>query len=311
MAPPDPSSVRVDGPWTHRDVHANGIRFHVAEVDGAGTGGPLVLLLHGFPEFWWSWRHQLTALAEAGARVAAVDLRGYGDTDKPPRGYDGWTLAGDVAGLVRALGAPRAVLVGHDWGGLIAWATAALHPRLVCGLGVLSAPHPVALRRAVRTDPLGQGRASSYAVGYQLPFWPERLLVRNDGAEVEAVLRRWSAPQWPNSAEFAEVVVRNRSAVQVPGVVHSAMEYYRWALRSQVRNEGRRFASDLAAVVRVPVLQLHGALDPCLLPRTAEASLPWAPERDYRVLEGIGHFPHQEAPEPTTGALAGLVRSLT
>jgi pimeloyl-ACP methyl ester carboxylesterase len=90
--PPDPSSVRIPGPWTHREVSANGIRLHVAEL---GTG-PLVLLLHGFPEFWWSWRHQLPALAAAGLRAVAVDLRGYGDSDKPPRGYDLWTLSGDV-----------------------------------------------------------------------------------------------------------------------------------------------------------------------------------------------------------------------
>ncbi len=309
--PPNPSSVRIDGPWTHRDVHANGIRFHIAEADGADAGGPLVLLLHGFPEFWWSWRHQMVALADGGARVVAVDLRGYGDTDKPPRGYDGWTLAGDVAGLVRALGAPRAVVVGHDWGGLIAWAVAALHPRLISGLGLISAPHPVALRRAVRSQPLGQGRASAYALGYQLPFRPERALVRHDGAEVEVLLRRWSGPDWPTMPGFAEVVRRNRSAVQVPGVAHSAMEYYRWALRSQVRNEGRRFAADVGGRVRVPVVQVHGALDPCLLPGTADASSPWAPERDYRMLARVGHFPHQEAPEEVSSALAQLVRAVS
>ncbi|WP_040924835.1 alpha/beta fold hydrolase, partial [Saccharomonospora iraqiensis] len=107
--PPDPSSVRLAGPWTHRDVSANGIRLHVAELGS----GPLVLLLHGFGEFWWVWHRQLRDLADAGYRAVAVDLRGYGDSDKPPRGYDGWTLAGDVAGLVRALGERRAHLVGH------------------------------------------------------------------------------------------------------------------------------------------------------------------------------------------------------
>ena len=128
---PDPSSVRLDGPWTHRDVHANGIRFHVAECGPTAPGTSLVVLLHGFADFWWSWRHQLTGLAEAGYRAVAVDLRGYGDTDKPPRGYDGWTLSGDVAGLIRALGHSEATLVGHADGGLVCWATAMLHPRLV------------------------------------------------------------------------------------------------------------------------------------------------------------------------------------
>ncbi|MBC7680648.1 MAG: alpha/beta fold hydrolase, partial [Pseudorhodobacter sp.] len=106
------SSVLVEGPWTHRDVTASGLRFHVAEHGPAD--GPLVLLLHGFPEFWWSWRHQLVALGDAGFHAVAPDLRGYGATDKPPRGYDAYTLSADIAALVRALGADDAVLVGHD-----------------------------------------------------------------------------------------------------------------------------------------------------------------------------------------------------
>ena len=113
MAPPDPSVTRIEGPWRHLDVHANGIRFHVVEASGEADGPPatarpLVMLLHGFGSFWWSWRHQLRGLR--GARVVAVDLRGYGGSDKPPRGYDGWTMAGDTAGL-GAVAAGRAVEV--------------------------------------------------------------------------------------------------------------------------------------------------------------------------------------------------------
>jgi pimeloyl-ACP methyl ester carboxylesterase len=136
MAPPDPSVTRIDGPWRHLDVHANGIRFHVVEATPAeqvastpSTAQPLVIMLHGFGSFWWSWRHQLRGLT--GARVVAVDLRGYGGSDKPPRGYDGWTLAGDTAGLIRALGHTSATLVGHADGGLVCWATSVLHSRLV------------------------------------------------------------------------------------------------------------------------------------------------------------------------------------
>ena len=114
---PDASSVRLPGPWQHREVSANGIRLHLAEC--GDPGAPLVVLLHGFPEFWWTWRRQLPVLADAGFHAVAVDLRGYGDSDKPPRGYDLWTLAGDVAGLIRALGEPSARVVGHGWGGMI------------------------------------------------------------------------------------------------------------------------------------------------------------------------------------------------
>ena len=146
--PPDATSVLLPGPWTHRDISANGIRLHAAE---AGRG-PLVLLLHGFPQFWWTWRAQLTALAAAGFRAVAPDLRGYGASDKPPRGYDRPTLSADVAALVRALGEREAVVVGHDWGGLLAWTTAALHPRSVRRLVVVSMAHPRRLRAGM-TDP--------------------------------------------------------------------------------------------------------------------------------------------------------------
>jgi pimeloyl-ACP methyl ester carboxylesterase len=300
-AGPGAAAIRVPGPWRHRDVSANGIRLHVAEI-GAG---PLVVLLHGFPEFWWSWRHQLTGLAEAGFRVVAADLRGYGDSDKPPRGYDLWTLAGDAAGLIRTLGERRAHVVGHDWGGLIGWTVATLHPRLVATLSVLDAPHPLAIRARIVREPRGQGRATlSHAAGFQLPRLPERSLRKDAGARVERIMRRWSGPQWPWTADFAEAAAHNRRAIQVPGTAHCALEYYRWAARSQLRAEGRRFAAAMAEPVRVPVLRVHGEVDPCLLVRTAAASGPWAADGPLRVLPGVGHFPHQEAPAETTALLA-------
>src|SRR5690348_3753826 len=99
--------------------------------------GPLVVLLHGFPEFWWAWRHQIVDLADAGFRVVAPDLRGYGASDKPPRGYDALTLAADIAGLVRAVGERDAVVVGHGWGGHVAWTLASAHPAVVRRLVVV------------------------------------------------------------------------------------------------------------------------------------------------------------------------------
>src|SRR5688500_1161235 len=155
--PVEESVVLVEGPWTHRAVTANGARFHLAEH--GPTDGPLVLLLHGFPQFWWSWRHQLEALGDAGFRVVAPDLRGYGASDKPPRGYDGYTLSSDVAAMIRALGAREAHLVGHDWGGMLAWSVATLHPGITASVAVLGMPHPLRLRTALRSDP-AQLRAS-------------------------------------------------------------------------------------------------------------------------------------------------------
>jgi pimeloyl-ACP methyl ester carboxylesterase len=303
-APPDPSVVRVPGPWAHREVSANGIRLHVVERGS----GPLVVLLHGFPEFWWSWRHQLVALAEAGYRAVAVDLRGYGDSDKPPRGYDLWTLSGDVAGLIRALGERDAVVVGHDWGGIIAWTLSALHPRLVRALVVVDAPHPLAFRHAFFGRPRSQGWASRYMLGFQVPFRPERSLRADGGARVERIMRAWSAPEWPASAQFAEVAARNREAMLIPGVSHCSMEYYRWVVRSQFRPDGRHYAAAMDRPAAVPVLQLHGADDPCLLERTARDSWRWAgPEHSYEVIPGVGHFPHQELPDATTALLTKFI----
>ncbi len=303
---PDPSTVRLDGPWVHRDVHANGIRLHVAE---AGEG-PLVLLLHGFTGFWWAWRHQLGALADAGYRTVAVDLRGYGDSDKPPRGYDGWTLAGDVGGLVKALGEPRAHLVGHAWGGMLAWTVAALHPRLVSSVTTIAGAHPMALRREMRRTALhrkatNQARALGHVFRAQAPLVPERWLTRDNAATVEALMRRWSGPQWTETADFAHTATRHRSAMMVRGAAHSALEYYRWAGRSQLRGEGRRFSEAMQRKATVPVLQIAGGVDPCVLPRTLEGSSAWA-TRPVRTctLDDVGHFPHQEAPAATNRVLA-------
>jgi pimeloyl-ACP methyl ester carboxylesterase len=301
--PPEESVVLVDGPWTHREVTANGARFHLAEY--GPSDGPLVLLLHGFPEFWWSWRHQLVALGEAGLRVVAPDLRGYGGSDKPPRGYDAYTLSSDVAGMIRALGAPNAFLVGHDWGGLLAWAVATLHPSIVRSLAVIGMPHPVRLREALVRDP-AQIRASSYAAFFQLPRAPEARLVRNDAAYVHQLLRTWGGPGFPDE----ETSARCQAAMQIPGVAHSAMEWYRWAARSQTRPSGVRFVRLMARGVQAPVLQVHGALDRCTLLSTMQGSSAYA-HAGYtlRVLDGVGHFAHEEAPDVVNDMLLEHARA--
>ena len=274
----------------------------------AGTG-PLVILLHGFPEFWWSWRHQLPALAAAGRRAVAVDLRGYGDSDKPPRGYDLWTLSGDVAGLVRALGERQADLVGQDWGGILGWCTAALHPRVVRSVTVLAAAHPRAMGQALLRDP-AQRSAARYLATFQVPWLPERDLARDGAVLVEEILRDGAAPRWRASSEFTAVARRYREAMLIPAAAHCALEYYRWVGRSQFRFDGRRFSRAVDRVARVPVLQLHGADDPYVLERTARRSARWAGNGyRYEVLPGVGHFVQQEAPGQTTALLTEFLRN--
>ncbi|GLW08952.1 hydrolase [Microtetraspora sp. NBRC 13810] len=287
---PDESLVTVEGPWTHRGVHAGGTRFHVAE---AGEG-PLVLLLHGFPQFWWTWRHQLVSLPAAGYRAVAVDLRGYGASDKPPRGYDLPTLAQDVAGLIRALGETGAIVVGHDWGGLLGWTMAALSPKTVHRLVPVAAPHPLRLRSAMFSDPLGQLRASGHTVGFQLPFIPEIRLTSREAARVGKLLDKWSGPGWPEE----QTARTYRDVFRIPSVAHCALEYYRWFARSQLRPDGLRYARRMRAEIEAPTLQLHGALDSCVLPRTAQGSSRYvSASYRWRLLEHAGHFPHEERPE--------------
>ncbi|MCG7594469.1 alpha/beta fold hydrolase [Mycobacterium sp. PSTR-4-N] len=317
MAAPDPSVVRIGGPWRHLDVHANGIRFHVVEAEreaGADdqsrplTDRPLVILLHGFGSFWWSWRHQLRGLS--GARVVAVDLRGYGGSDKPPRGYDGWTLAGDTAGLVRALGHNTATLVGHADGGLVCWATAVLHPRVVHAIAVVSSPHPAALRASTvrRRD---QGRALLPSMlRYQLPMWPERVLTRHDGVELERIVRARSSARWQAGDDFAETMPLLRRAIQIPSAAHSALEYQRWAVRSQLRSEGRRFMRSMKRPIAVPVLHLRGDTDPYVLADPVYRTQNFAPHGRYVSVDGAGHFAHEEAPAAVNAQLERFLRQV-
>jgi pimeloyl-ACP methyl ester carboxylesterase len=289
------SVVLVDGPWTHRTVGANGVNLHVAEL---GTG-PLVLLLHGFPEFWWSWRHQLPALADAGFHAVAVDLRGYGASDKPPRGYDSVTLAADVSGLIRALGESQAAIVGHDWGAHLAWTMGALHPAQVRSIVAVSVPHPLRWPRALLLS-AGQRRASRYIGRFQLPWHPERWLVEDDAVNVADLLESWGGPGFPDAATAR----RYRDAMLIRSAPHCSLEWYRWAVRSVPRGDGRRYRAAMQRPIEVPVLQIHGAQDPCVLATTAVGSDRWV-DGDYRWLlyDDAAHFPHEEAPDRFTADL--------
>jgi pimeloyl-ACP methyl ester carboxylesterase len=300
MAPPvDESCVLVDGPWAHRFVNANGTRFHVVE---AGTG-PLMLFLHGFPEFWWAWHEQVRLAAEAGFRAVAVDLRGCGASDKPPRGYDGYTLAADVAGLIRALGQRSAVVVGSGYGGLIAWTTAAFHPKLVRRLVIVGAAHPLRMRAALVTDPRGQLAASLPVLRFQVPRF-EHVLTRDDAALVGTYLRRWAGPSWAATDDFADYEHRCRQAIRIPQASFCALEMYRWAARSVLRLHGYRFVKLLQQPIISPTLHLHGELDTATLPRTAQGSGRYViADYEWRLLDGVGHFPHREVPELITGEI--------
>jgi pimeloyl-ACP methyl ester carboxylesterase len=297
--PVDDSVVMVDGPWTHRFVSANGTRFHVVE---AGTG-PLVLFLHGFPECWFAWEPQLTAVADAGFRAVAVDLRGYGASDKPPRGYDGYTMAGDAAGLIRALGERRAVVVGAGYGGMVAWSAACFHPRLVRRLVVMGAAHPLRLRAGLLADPRGQLVSSLPMLRFQVPRM-EHALTRADAAVIGSYLWRWAGTAWRSTADFREYEERCREAFRIPQTAFCALEAYRWAVRSVLRLQGYRYVKQMQQPIVSPTLQLHGSADSAILARTALGSGRYVlADYEWRLLDGVGHFPHREAPDLVTGEI--------
>jgi pimeloyl-ACP methyl ester carboxylesterase len=300
MSVADASVVRLDGPWTHRDVAANGARFHIAEIGE----GPLVMFVHGFPQFWYAWRHQLVALAEAGFRAVAMDLRGVGGSDRTPRGYDPPNLALDVCGVIRSLGEPDAALVGHDLGGYIAWTAALMRPKLLRRLAVCSMPHPRHWRAAMVKD-VRQTAAGSYVLGFQRPWVPERQLVADDAALVGRLIEEWSGPCRPDD----EDVDVYRQAIRIPSTAHCSIEPYRWMVRSLFRPDGFLFNRRMKQPVRVPTLHLHGSLDPVMLTRSVAGSGQYveAPYR-WRLFDGLGHFPHEEDPVAFSTELINWLR---
>ncbi|WP_306360062.1 alpha/beta fold hydrolase [Nocardia sp. CC227C] len=211
--------------WRHRYVRANGIRFHLVE---AGSG-PLVVLLHGFPQSWYCWRHQIPALARH-FRVVAVDMRGYGGTDRPSAvaDYRIAALTSDVRALIHALGERKAHIVGHDWGGIVAWAFAIRFPDMVDRLGLLNYPHPVLFAKALRSDPR-QLLRSWYMFFFQLPRLPELTMRRRDGIPlIDAMFRDMAV----RAGTFTEAdLAEYRRNILAPGSATAMVNYYRAAFR--------------------------------------------------------------------------------
>ncbi len=297
----DPSAVLLEGPWQHRFVPANGARFHVADAEPNGDG-PLVVLLHGFPQMWWAWRYQLPVLAGAGYRVVAMDLRGTGASDKPPQGYDVPTLTRDVAGVIRSLGAQDAIVVGHGVGGTVAWSMPALQPTVTRAVGAVSALHPLRMHTAAVARAMLTRTSARRLAFAQLPYLPERRMTRGDLAP--QVLTDWGAPGWLT----ADVAATYRAAAQVPFAAHNAMEVLRWLVRSTPRVDGQRYLGAVKAPVRVPVLQLHGSADRAVPVAVAN----WGNGAPYRfeTIPAVGHFLPEEAPDRVSELLVEWLDSL-
>lgn len=277
----------------HRFIEANGQRFSVAT---AGSGERLALCLHGFPECWYSWHHQMPLLAERGYEVWAPDLRGYGETSRPPhmRDYSIEQLMDDVAGLIDASGASSTTLIAHDWGGIIAWWFAMRKRRPLERLVVFNAPHPtVARERAGRRQRL----RSWYALFFQLPRLPEMLMGR-DGRGVARALQRAAGRPDVFSPEEIEIY---RSSAAIPGALTAMINYY----RAIGRGGGFKRQRDLGSPpIEVPTLLLWGTEDPALGVELTHGMAPYVTDLTIRYLPGTGHWSQQEAPEESNRILA-------
>jgi pimeloyl-ACP methyl ester carboxylesterase len=278
-----------------RHIRANGLRF--AYIERGPAHGPLALCLHGFPDHAPTWRHLQPALAEAGFRSVAVWMRGYAPSEVPDdRATDPATLTADVNALHRALGGTRdAVLIGHDWGGIIGARAAAAAPERWRAAVTMAVPVEAVMRPS-HLD-LGQVRRSWYTLQVQLPRAEARFL-RDDAALIERLWREWSPGHEPDPDDLRVI----KRTLAEPGVMRAALSYYRGFARAVLTGEA---ASRRVALPPQPHLALHGSDDGCIDPRMVEAGAPLLPHSRSRVeiVSGVGHFLHLEDPARVNAAI--------
>lgn len=276
---------------TFGNAQVGGVNLHYAK---AGAGEKLVVLLHGFPEFWYSWREQIKALGDTYT-VIAPDMRGFGLSDKPEQvsDYEAAKVTDDIIGLIRFLGYEQAAVIGHDWGATIAWVIATNHPEVLWKLGALQVP-PIATWR--KNQSLEQLFASWYMFFFQIPSLPEYLMRMNDYAMLEKSLRGSTAkPDVFSDEDIAEY----KKAWGEPGALTGMLNYYR-------ANIVKRFLDKVEEPkkIKVPTLFIYGEKDKAVLPRTVAgvADMIDAPFTEVRI-PGSGHWVQQEAGDEVTRAL--------
>jgi pimeloyl-ACP methyl ester carboxylesterase len=312
---------------THRTIETNGISMHLAE---AGEG-PLVILLHGFPELWYSWRHQLPALAAAGYHAVAPDVRGYGRTDAPAavESYNMLNHTADTVGILDALGERTAVVVGHDWGAPIAWHCALLHPERFPAVAALSVPY-IPRASAPPTRLLKQAFADTffYILYFQEPGVAEAELEADVGRSLRLLLYNASGDgprgaglaRKPKDAGFLDGMLepdRLPSWLTKADLDYFTGEFERTGFRgglNRYRNMDRDW-EDLpqlaGAKVQQPALFITGDRDPVLTFTSSDAMKASVPDlRDVLILPGCGHWTQQERPAEVSAALVEFLRGV-
>ncbi|HMJ12343.1 MAG TPA: alpha/beta hydrolase [Polyangiaceae bacterium] len=278
---------------------SDGVTLHCTST---GSGAP-VLLLHGFPETRRSWDLQVPALVAQGYRAITCDLRGYGESDKPKSGYDLTTLARDVERLIDQLGAPVRV-VGHDWGGAIAWQLFETCPEKLFNVTVINCPHPRAMTRALLRNPR-QRKRSWYMFFFQLPLLPERWLRARDGRNLSSLFRAGS----PGHASVPPALIAEQTrTLLAPDGLRGPLAYYRTAFQLRPSTV-RALRAPLRKSTR-PVTLIWGEADSCLGMELIDGSERFAPNLRVELVPNAGHFVHQERPDVVNELLlAALTRT--
>ena len=279
----------------HSYIETNGIRLHVVQA-GPKSGTPVVLL-HGFPEFWYGWRKQIPALVEAGCRVIVPDQRGYNLSDKPKgvKSYQVYTLVEDVIGLIDALDYEKVNLVGHDWGGIVAWMLANKYPERLHRLGILNAPHPTVMRRFLLRD-IEQIRRSLYAFFFQLPWLPEIGMRAGDWRGATRAMRGSGKSDTFTNKDI-EIY---KEAWSQPGAMTSMLNWYRAAARYQWS-----IPKDMR--VSVPTLMMWGMKDFALSHRMARPSMDHCEDGKLVFFPDATHWVQLDAAQEVNELLIKLV----
>ena len=268
--------------WKHEYITTNGVKLHYV-TQGEG---PLMLMLHGFPEFWYSWRHQIPEFAQ-DFKVVALDLRGYNDSDKPTEqsAYVMHEFIQDVEGVIKRLGYQKCVLVGHDWGGAIAWNFAYAHPQMVEQLIILNLPHPAKFAQGLRTPQ--QLLRSYYMFIFQLPWIPELLLQSSDYQAIETAFKGTAV----NKSAFTKADIdAYKNAAAKRGALTAMLNYYRNIFQQRMLNPSW-------GVLEVPTLMIWGENDTALGKELTYDTAAYVRDFQIKYIPNCGHWVQQEQPE--------------